>query len=59
MDEWFSNLRKHGILQNVIQVLLLHPWPLPTKGHKHRGRKIHAIVSLVIINYYLILLMMF
>jgi hypothetical protein len=45
MDEWFSNLRKHGILQIVIQVFTLHPWPLPTKGQRHHGRKIHAIVS--------------
>jgi len=32
MDEWFSNPRIHGILQNGIQVLAWHPQPLFAKG---------------------------
>jgi hypothetical protein len=27
VDEWFSNSRIHGILKNVIQMLIRHPWP--------------------------------
>jgi hypothetical protein len=40
VDEWLSNPRIHGILQNVIQALTLHPWPSLAEGCKHHGRKI-------------------
>jgi hypothetical protein len=45
MGEWFSNPKKHGILQNVIHVLTLHPQPSLAKGRRHHGRKIHATAS--------------
>jgi hypothetical protein len=45
VDEWFSNPKIHGILQNVIQVFTLHPWPSFAKGPKHHGRKMHGITS--------------
>jgi hypothetical protein len=35
VDEWFSNPKIHGILQNVIQVLTFHPRHPLVKGHKH------------------------
>jgi hypothetical protein len=57
VDELFLNPRIHGILQNIIRVLTLHPQPSPTEGCKHCGKKIHAIAIQVIINHYLVLLM--
>jgi hypothetical protein len=45
VDECFLNPIIHGILQNVILVFTLHPWPLPIEGCKHHGKKIHAIAS--------------
>jgi hypothetical protein len=42
VDEWLSNPKIHGILQNVIQVLIGHPWPLLAQGRSHHGSKIHA-----------------
>jgi hypothetical protein len=59
MDEWFSNLKVHGILQNVIKMLTWHPQPLFVEGPKHHGRKIHATSTQVIANHYLILHMVF
>jgi hypothetical protein len=59
VDEWFSNPKIHGILQNVIQVLTWHPWPSFIKGQSHHGRKIHTTASQVITNRYFILLMVF
>jgi hypothetical protein len=35
VDEWFSNPKIHGILQNVIQVLTFHPRHPLIEGHKH------------------------
>jgi hypothetical protein len=55
VDEWFFNPKIHSILQSVIQMLTLHPRPLPIEGHK----KIHATTSQVITNCYLILLIVF
>jgi hypothetical protein len=31
VDEWLFNII-HGILQNAIQVLTWHPWPLIVEG---------------------------
>jgi hypothetical protein len=46
VDEWwFSNPIIHGILQNVIQMFIGHPWPPFAQGQNHHGRKIHAIAS--------------
>jgi hypothetical protein len=45
VDERFFDPNIRGILQNVIQVLTWHPWPLLVKGPIHHGRKIHAIAS--------------
>jgi hypothetical protein len=32
LDEWFSNPRIHGILQNIIQMFTRHPWPSLAQG---------------------------
>jgi hypothetical protein len=50
VDEWFYNPNIHGTLQNVIQVITWHPWPLFTKGPKHHGRKIHTTISQIMTN---------
>jgi hypothetical protein len=55
MDEWFSNPKKHGILQNVIHVLTIHPWPSPIKGHKHHGNFFDLITSWVILDFFVVL----
>jgi hypothetical protein len=45
VDEWFFDPKIHGLLQNVIQVLIGHPWPPLASRQSHHGRKIHVITS--------------
>ncbi len=59
VNEWLSNPRIHGILQNLIQVLTWHPQLPLAKGQNHNGRKIHTTTSQVITNCYFILFTIF